>query len=132
MARLRARLFAALAVLVVLTALAAGGLAYRWAYAEAIELQDSILVQMGELALKTRLRAEIPAPGDVDAEARIVVEEIGEPGPARLGGGLARHSPRSSERPSDAFARWRDMGHPGAHPLGRKSRGDRAADRGAR
>ena len=88
MAGLRARLFAALAILVVLTALTAGGLAYRWAFAEAIELQDAILVQIGQLALKTRLRAEFPAPSNVDAEARIVVEELDEPGHPRPAGGL--------------------------------------------
>jgi two-component system, OmpR family, sensor kinase len=41
MASLRARLFAGLALLAVATGLAAGGLAFRWAFQEAIELQDA-------------------------------------------------------------------------------------------
>jgi two-component system OmpR family sensor kinase len=78
MAGLRARLFAGTALLVVATGLAAGGLAFRWAFQEAIELQDAILVQVGELAVKNHLQAELPALGGVDAEARIVVEELSD------------------------------------------------------
>ena len=131
MARLRARLFTALAILVVVTALTAGGLAYRWAFAEAIELQDAILVQIGQLALKTRLRAEFPAPSNVDAEARIVVEELGESGHRRPAGGLLdipHDLPNGLQTLSLHGETWR----PGAHPIGRKSRGDCAADCGAR
>ena len=76
MASLRARLFAGLTLLAVATGLAAGGLAFRWAFQEAIELQDAILVQVGELAVKNHLQAELPAEGGVDAEARIVIEEL--------------------------------------------------------
>jgi hypothetical protein len=59
MASLRARLFAGLALLAVATGLAAGGLAFRWAFQEAIELQDAILVQVGELAVKNHLGGEV-------------------------------------------------------------------------
>jgi two-component system OmpR family sensor kinase len=78
MASLRARLFAGLALLAVATGLAAGGLAFRWAFQEAIELQDAILVQVGELAVKDHLQAELPAERGVDAEARIVIEELSD------------------------------------------------------
>ena len=78
MASLRARLFAGLTLLAVATGLAAGGLAFRWAFQEAIELQDAILVQVGELAVKNHLQAELPAEGGVDAEARIVIEELSD------------------------------------------------------
>ena len=45
-ASLRGRLFAGLTLFVVGTALAAGYFAYRWAFDEAIELQDAILLQV--------------------------------------------------------------------------------------
>ena len=77
MAGLRARLFLGVAALVVATGLAAGGLAFRWAFQEAIELQDSILEQVGGLAARNHLQGELPAEGGVDAEARIVILELG-------------------------------------------------------
>jgi two-component system, OmpR family, sensor kinase len=77
MAGLRARLFLGVAALVVATGLAAGGLDFRWAFQEAIELQDSILEQVGGLAARNHLQAELPAEGGVDAEARIVIQELG-------------------------------------------------------
>jgi Histidine kinase-, DNA gyrase B-, and HSP90-like ATPase len=44
---------------VLLTGLAAGGVAFRWAFDKAIELQDALLLQIGSLAISGRL----PPPG---------------------------------------------------------------------
>jgi two-component system OmpR family sensor kinase len=77
MASLRARLFIGLALFILATGLGAGGLAFGWAFAEAIELQDAILLQIGGLAVINHLQAELPAQGGVDAEARVIIEEVG-------------------------------------------------------
>jgi two-component system OmpR family sensor kinase len=76
MTSLRARLFVGLAVVVLVTGLSAGGLAFRWAFDEAIELQDAILVQVGTLASRNRYQSDVPVAGGVDAEARVVIEEL--------------------------------------------------------
>jgi two-component system, OmpR family, sensor kinase len=76
MASLRARLFIALSVFIVAAGSAAGGLAFYWAFAEAIELQDAILLQVGTLAVKTHVPAELPNEGGVDAEAQVIIEEL--------------------------------------------------------
>ena len=76
MRSLRARLFAALTTFIVATGLIAGGLAFRWAFEEAIELQDAILQQVGMLAANTRLQGGSLAEPAVDAEAQVVIEEF--------------------------------------------------------
>ncbi|WP_457832355.1 hypothetical protein, partial [Staphylococcus aureus] len=55
--------------------LAAGYLAYRWAFDEAIELQDAILLQVGSLASKTGL-TDLPPEENIDREARVAIEEL--------------------------------------------------------
>lgn len=75
---LRARLFVGLATLLLVAGLCAGGLAFRWAFEEANELQDAILQQVGALAANNRLRTDLPHDGDIDDEARVVIEELGE------------------------------------------------------
>ena len=82
---LRSRLFVGLTVFIVGTGLAAGYLAFRWAFEEAIELQDAILLQVGSLAAKNRL-TDLPPEGNIDGEARVSIEELtppaGDPAPA--------------------------------------------------
>lgn len=82
---LRGRLFVGLTVFIVGTGLAAGYLAFRWAFEEAIELQDAILLQVGSLAAKNRL-TDLPSEGNIDREARVAIEELtpphGDPAPA--------------------------------------------------
>ncbi|HAP48991.1 MAG TPA: histidine kinase [Afipia sp.] len=82
---LRGRLFAGLTVFVVGTGVAAGYLAFRWAFEEAIELQDAILLQVGSLASKSHL-TDLPAEGSIDGEARVAIDELtprpGDPAPA--------------------------------------------------
>jgi two-component system OmpR family sensor kinase len=76
MTSLRARLFVGLAVLVLAMGLAAGGLTFRWAFQEAIELQDAILLQIGMLAVKNHFRPELIPLSGVDAESRVAIEEL--------------------------------------------------------
>jgi len=79
---LRGRLFTGLTVVIVGMALAAGYFAYRWAFDEAIELQDAILLQVGSLAAKNHLSTTLPSEGNVDGEAQVIIEEIGRRGGA--------------------------------------------------
>jgi two-component system OmpR family sensor kinase len=74
---LRGRLFIGLAVVVVLAALAAGGLVYRWSFDEAIELQDAILQQVGAVAIRQRLQPSITVPPGVEPEDQVLIEEPG-------------------------------------------------------
>lgn len=92
---LRGRLFTGLTIFVVGMALAAGYLAYRWAFDEAIELQDAILLQVGSLAAKNHLSTRLPSEGNIDGEAQVLIEEI-KPGVAAG----ARGNP-VSQLPSD-------------------------------
>ncbi len=52
---LRGRLFVGLTVFIIGTGFAAGYLALRWAFEEAIELQVSFLLQVGSLIAKISL-----------------------------------------------------------------------------
>jgi two-component system OmpR family sensor kinase len=81
MASLRARLFIGAAAIILATGLVAGAIAFRWAFEEAIEFQDAVLRQVAALADVNRLQAGPPVVHGVDAEARVVVEELG-PSPA--------------------------------------------------
>lgn len=90
---LRGRLFAGLAIFIVGTALTAGYLAYRWAFSEAIELQDAILLQVGSLAAKNHLSTTLPSEGNIDGEAKVLIAEIGSGGAAPNQGNLASGLP---------------------------------------
>jgi two-component system, OmpR family, sensor kinase len=76
MRSLRARLLGGIVLFTIATGLIAGVWAFRWAFSEAIELQDAILLQIGGLAIKNRLQTELPPQGGVDAEAKVVIKEI--------------------------------------------------------
>jgi two-component system OmpR family sensor kinase len=76
MRSLRGRLFIGLAVFVLMTGVAAGVVTFVWAFDEAIELQDAILLQVGALAAGNRLHMDPGAQPGVDAEARVVIEEL--------------------------------------------------------
>ena len=77
MRSLRGRLFVGLTAIILLTGAVSGLLAYRWAYSEAIEMQDSVLIQIGSFALGAPIRQSRPVTG-VDAEAEVAVVELGE------------------------------------------------------
>ncbi|MGY3603808.1 MULTISPECIES: sensor histidine kinase [unclassified Bradyrhizobium] len=73
---LRARLFVGLTAIIVLTGAIGGTFAYLWAYSETIEMQDSVLIQVGTFALNASVRESQPVNG-VDAEAEVAVIELG-------------------------------------------------------
>jgi two-component system, OmpR family, sensor kinase len=77
---LRARLFAALAAFILMAGVVAGVVTFRWAFDQAIELQDAVLLQVGALAAANRANNNLPPQLGVDAEARVVVQE--PPAPA--------------------------------------------------
>jgi two-component system, OmpR family, sensor kinase len=89
MASLRARLYAGLAAIILLTGLAAGVTAFRWAYHEAIELQDAVLLQIGTLAVNHRLPTGPVIEHGIDAETRVIIEELGQ-SPPDVNAGLPR------------------------------------------
>jgi two-component system, OmpR family, sensor kinase len=82
MASIRARLYVGSAAIILLTGLAAGGTAFRWAYHEAIELQDAVLLQIGALAINHRIQAGPTIEQGIDPEARVIIEELGQSPPA--------------------------------------------------
>lgn len=90
---LRGRLFAGLAVFVVGTALVAGYLAYRWAFDEAIELQDAILLQVGSLAANNRLEGRLPSEGNIDGEAELLIQDLQPRGATGDSGSMRRDLP---------------------------------------
>lgn len=73
---LRGRLFVGLTAIIVLTGAVGGTLAYVWAYNEAIEMQDSVLTQVGTFALNVSIGQSQPVDG-IDAESEVVVVELG-------------------------------------------------------
>ena len=73
---LRGRLFAGLTAIIVVTGAIGGTFAYMWAYSEAIEMQDSVLIQIGTFALNSSIRQSQPVNG-VDAESEVAIVELG-------------------------------------------------------
>jgi two-component system OmpR family sensor kinase len=79
-ASLRDRLLVGIGAFVLVTGLAAGGVAFKGSFDEAIELQDSMLVQIGALVVAHGVQPPAPVGEAVDAEARITIEELGDAG----------------------------------------------------
>jgi two-component system OmpR family sensor kinase len=79
-ASLRNRLLIGIGAFVLVTGLAAGGIAFKSSFDEAIELQDSMLVQIGALVAAHGVQPPAPVGEAVDAEARITVQELGDAG----------------------------------------------------
>lgn len=73
---LRGRLFAGLTAIIVLTGVVGATFAYWWAYNEAIEMQDSVLIQIGAFAVNASIRQSQPVNG-VDAESEVGIVELG-------------------------------------------------------
>ena len=71
---LRGRLLIGLTAIIVLTGAIGGTLAYEWAYNEAIEMQDSVLTQIGTFATNASTRQSQPV-GGVDRRMRRDVEK---------------------------------------------------------
>lgn len=112
---LRGRLFAGLTIFIVGMALAAGYLAYRWAFDEAIELQDAILLQVGSLAERNHLSTELPSEGNIDGEAQVLIEEI-VPGVAGVDQGMLFPTCRAISRM--AYRPLRAVNHGGGYSSG--------------
>ncbi|SDI83443.1 two-component system, OmpR family, sensor kinase [Bradyrhizobium lablabi] len=88
---LRGRLFVGLTAMVAVTCAAAGFFAFRYAFDEAIEMQDATLTQIAALAIDGRFETKMTpaAPGNgVDAENRLVIEELGRRSDNAAAGGL--------------------------------------------
>jgi two-component system OmpR family sensor kinase len=79
-ASLRDRLLIGIGAFVLATGVAAGGIAFKWSFDEAIELQDSMLGQLGALVAAHGVQPPAPVGEAVDAEARITIEELGDAG----------------------------------------------------
>lgn len=71
---LRARLFVGLTAIILLAGCIGGAFSYFWAFDEAIEMQDSILVQIGSLLQNSGVNQSLKG---VDADAEVVVMELG-------------------------------------------------------
>lgn len=80
MRSLQARLVAALTAVILAAGFLSGAWTFRWAFQEAIELQDAILRQVGAIAATTPLSLQPSSLSGVDAEARFVVEELDRSG----------------------------------------------------
>jgi two-component system OmpR family sensor kinase len=78
MSSLRARLFVALVAVVILAGLVSGLAIYWWAYGEAIELQDGLIVQIGSFLAERPARPD-PIPSEaVDPDVQVSVAELDE------------------------------------------------------
>src|ERR1700737_2709779 len=73
---LRARLFVGLTAIIVLAGCIGGVFSYFWAFDEAIEMQDSTLIQIGSLLQNGAVTSDASLHG-VDADAEVDVIELG-------------------------------------------------------
>lgn len=78
-ASIRARLFAGVALIIGATGIMGGYLEFRWAFSEAIELQDAILLQVGAIVAATQSHIDLSEVDGVDREAKVVVTNLGKP-----------------------------------------------------
>jgi two-component system OmpR family sensor kinase len=74
---LRGRLFLGLTAMIVLTGALGGVFAYEWAYDEAIEIQDSALIQLAGLAQNGSFSSGEPVHG-IEENAEVWLVELGE------------------------------------------------------
>jgi len=108
---LRARLFLGLTGFILITGLAAGVWGFNWAYDEAIEFQDSLLLQVGTLAVRTHIPVEESVLHGVDKEAQVVIEYLA-PGSAAPPGiltsaGLSPDAPDGLQTITRGTESWR-------------------------
>ena len=74
---LRGRLFVGLTAIILLTGAIGGMFAYSWAFGEAIELQDSILIQLASLAQNASFSGGQPLHG-VEEDTEVWLIELGK------------------------------------------------------
>src|SRR3977135_4409618 len=73
---LRARLFVGLTAVILLAGCIGSAFTYLWAFDEAIEMQDSTLIQIGSLLQNGGVKSEQSLRG-IDADAQVDVTELG-------------------------------------------------------
>lgn len=73
---LRARLFVGLTAVILLAGCIGGAFTYLWAFDEAIEMQDSSLIQIGSLLQNGNAKSD-QSLGGVEADAEVDVAELG-------------------------------------------------------
>ncbi|SDH68297.1 two-component system, OmpR family, sensor kinase [Bradyrhizobium lablabi] len=73
---LRGRLFVGLTAVILLAGCISGAFSYLWAFDEAIEMQDSVLIQVGSLLQSGSVKSDQTLRG-VDADAEVDVVELG-------------------------------------------------------
>ena len=78
MSSLRTRLFIALAAVVTLAGLISGLAIHWWAYGEAIELQDGLIVQVGSFLAERPVRPDLIPSKAVDPDVQVSVAELDE------------------------------------------------------
>jgi two-component system, OmpR family, sensor kinase len=76
MRSLQSRLLISLTVLIIAAGASAGLVAYKWAFDEAIELQDSLLLQIGAIAGQVRASVQATGIGHLEPEARVTTDEV--------------------------------------------------------
>jgi two-component system OmpR family sensor kinase len=75
---LQGRLVISLTAMIVFTGVIAGVVAFQLAFDEAIELQDSILLQVGSIAGHIRVPEPAPTGGNLEPEAQVAIEELND------------------------------------------------------
>lgn len=73
---LRGRLFIGLTAMILLTGAIGGVFAYKWAFDEAIEIQDSALIQIASLAQNGSINGGRPSP-EIEEDAQVRLIELG-------------------------------------------------------
>ena len=73
---LRARLFIGLTAMILLTGAIGGTFAYKWAYDEAIEIQDSALIEIASVAQSGNFNASPPVP-EIEENAHVRLIDLG-------------------------------------------------------
>jgi two-component system OmpR family sensor kinase len=74
---LRGRLFIGLTAMIILTGAIGGAFAYRWAFDEAIEIQDSVLIQIASLAQNGGFNGGQPFP-EIEENAQLLLIDLGK------------------------------------------------------
>lgn len=74
---LRGRLFIGLTAMIVLAGAIGGAFAYKWAFDEAIEIQDSALIQIASLAQNGSFIGGQPVP-EIEEDAQVRLIELGK------------------------------------------------------
>jgi two-component system OmpR family sensor kinase len=74
---LRGRLFIGLTAMIVLTGAIGGAFAYKWAFDEAIEIQDSALIEIASLAQNGTVNATPPVP-EIEENAELRLIDLGK------------------------------------------------------